>query len=110
MNCPGQKPKGKSLAVGWARVWCYPEGLVVSLGHAQGIEWYVQWLMSTLSGCATMLLWWQALQRCSVITRNPGRWKEGWVWWSLPHRQYLLFLMLRGSAGGGISQRNSICA
>ena len=83
-----------SLAVGWARVWCYPEGLVASLGRSRGIEWYVHWLLSTLAGCSTMLLWWQSLQRSALISRNPQRWREGWVWWSLPHRQYLLFLML----------------
>lgn len=102
VTCPGPYVRrwivstiaATSLAVGWARVWCYPEGLVVSLAHSQGLEWYVKWICSTLSGCSTMLLWWQALQRCSVISRNPSRWKEGWAWWSLPHRQYLLFLML----------------
>lgn len=83
-----------SLAIGWARVWCYPEGIVASLAHAQGIEWYMQWLLSSLSGCSTTLLWWQALQRSAQIARDPARWKEGWAWWSLPHRQYLLFLLL----------------
>ena len=57
---------GTSLAIGWARVWCYPDGLVVSLAKSQGLEWYVHWLLATLSGCATTMLWWQALQRTSV--------------------------------------------
>ena len=102
VSCPGPYVRrwivsaiaGTALAVGWARVWCYPEGLVASLARSQGVEWYVHWLLSTLSGCSTTLLWWQALQRSSVISRNPSRWKEGWAWWSLPHRQYLLFLLL----------------
>ena len=59
-----------SLAVGWARVWCYPEGLVASLAHSQGVEWYLHWGLATFSGCSTTLLWWQALQRSSLISRN----------------------------------------
>ena len=39
------------------------------------------------------------IQACRVPalceqTRDPARWKEEWAWWSLPHRQYLLFLAL----------------
>ena len=102
VSCPGPHVRrwivsgiaATSLAIGWARVHCYPEGLVVSLARSHGIEWYVHWLLVTLAGCSTMLLWWQALQRCAVISRNPSRWKDGWAWWSLPHRQYVLFLML----------------
>jgi len=102
VSCPGPSVRrwivsaiaATSLGVGWARVWCYPEGLVVSLAGSQGFEWYASWVLTTLAGCSTLLLWWQALQRCSVISSNPARWKHGWAWWSLPHRQYLLFLML----------------
>ena len=102
VSCPGPYVRrwivstiaATSLAVGWARVHCYPEGLVVSLARSHGIGWYIHWIFATLAGCSTLLLWWQALQRCAVISRNPSRWKEGWAWWSLPHRQYLLFLML----------------
>ena len=100
--CPGRRVRRwiccaiafNSLAIGWARVWCYPEGLVVSLSSFSGFEWYFHWLLSSLSGCSMTLLWWQAMQRSAQIARDPSRWKEGWAWWSLPHRQYLLFLML----------------
>ena len=100
--CPGQQVRRwiccaiatTALAMGWARVWCYPTGLVAGLSESQGFEWYLHWLLSALAGCSTTLLWWQALQRCAQIAREPARWKESWAWWSLPHRQYLLFLML----------------
>ena len=83
-----------SLAVGCVRVMCYPEGLVASLAHARGFEWYYRWLLTTLVGCSPTLLWWTALQRTSVITRDPHRWRPGWAWWSQTHRQYVLFLLL----------------
>ena len=55
--CPGRQVRrwiccaigSCSLAIGWARVWCYPDGLVASLAASSGFEWYLQWLLSSVS-------------------------------------------------------------
>ena len=84
-----------SLAVGCMRVHCYPDGLIAPLARTENsYDWWAQWVLSTIVGIVPIITWRKLLERSAVIARDPMRWKPGWAWWSMPHRQYILFLML----------------
>lgn len=83
-----------SLALGCERVRRFPDGLLAPLAAYSGLQWWAHWAVSSTIGCLPLVSLLVCYDPVVCMLGKSARWRPAWAAWSLPHRQYLLFLAL----------------